>query len=120
MAYKFTRGPWVANESGFVFAESVPYSPVVVSCGDPTDGEITNGIGCCVSDQRGEKMGNAHLIAAAPELLAAVDGLLYALMTPDRGGTLVNMPGAQERAQALRDRLTALIGGDAVLDGGEF
>lgn len=75
----FTPGPWSATEKGFVFSDAVKPSAVVVSCGDPAGGEITNGVGCMVGNVRGERKANANLIAAAPDMYRRLDEVIQGL-----------------------------------------
>ena len=62
MSTKFTPGPWEVNDDRFWVRSSVTESVVATIEKD--------------LHEKGEQQANAHLIAAAPELLAAAEFLL--------------------------------------------
>lgn len=81
---KFTKGPWVSHGSG-VSTEAFGLKP-----------DRTHGYGCgptfvcCLNDgeyheytDKKEQEANAHLIAAAPELYEALDGLILVMDTTE-------------------------------------
>lgn len=92
---KHTPGPWKAFPSDPADGAECYYLTAV---------ELRGEIACIYGPQRDEQEANARLIAAAPELLEALEGLLAHLgpdgYIPNAGGT------ATERARAAIAKAT--------------
>jgi hypothetical protein len=90
---KHTPGPWQDNDAGLIYGQ--------VSADDDEAPFI-----CDVCDNQPDyterEKANARLIAAAPELLTALKGTLFALDENMEGG-------GPTKAQAIADALAALL-----------
>jgi len=85
---RHTPGPWTIGEDGDVFADDC--ACVAMICG-AADGII-------------EAQANAHLIAAAPELLAAATRVVEHLSKMENGKWLNNAAGEELKAAIAKAR----------------
>jgi hypothetical protein len=75
MEMKHTPGPWRHVDQ----SEMTPQEPFWIGAEHPVCGFVSHAVvrsGCTESDELGDLEANARLIAAAPDLLAALQGVL--------------------------------------------
>lgn len=98
---KHTPGPWKIWDGW----GSRKFAPVVVDCIFEVDGKFVGNCICHVASTNENAVSNAHLIAAAPELLEALEDILsgwrYIRQDPNHKALYgVGWDRAQEKAEA--------------------
>ena len=111
MSSKHTPGPWQAGRPDMkTIVDDIPSKWVYGPEREGGDGYIAVASGRA-SAKWDEVMANAHLIAAAPDLLAACESVLTKL------DYLVNLWGAEGVTRTIQDQLRAVVekakGGEA-------
>ena len=98
---KYTPGPWIqhqthrcSNDTWYVITEADGYGPVFEVGGKDKNGQIAEAK-YLVTD-KSEIQANAHLIAAAPELLEALEGLMAIIMLETIGDSVTDIERAEK------------------------
>ena len=89
---KYTPGPWIIAIRGTARGEPVP----IISALPPTRGEKLMPVAMCEGDNT---QANAHLIAAAPELLEALEEMIKGVEEYDETAGLSKARAAIAKAK---------------------
>jgi hypothetical protein len=95
---KYTSGPWTAGHTPFYLRMGQQGEPLTIRSPHNTE-EICTVWTCCQPTEA-----NARLIAAAPDLLEALNAIIDAQYNPDK--SLANLNSAIENAKKIVQKAT--------------
>lgn len=96
---QYTPGPWIRS------GRDEPVWPADQSIGSPSENSI---VATVRFQEDGTHIANAHLIAAAPDMLAALKALVSDILEYERVNNLAPNPGKQDCWQSVTHAKAAI------------